>query len=158
MPRKKTEKPRVLFVDDKNDLASQIAEHFAGKLFGDSYDAYSAGPAKDIVDCDLIAEMYAMGEDIRRQASKDFRDTDYLPADARFDYVVYLSAKAFEEWSGKTPWKGRQILCDMGSRESFGATDDLELSQCYAALVARVRSWVEENMRDEERLRSLISA
>ncbi|MDR3283038.1 MAG: hypothetical protein LBS92_05460 [Candidatus Methanoplasma sp.] len=157
MPKDK-KKLRVLFVDDNNDLASQIAEYYTRKLYGGIYEAYSAGPAHDMVDCDLISVMYQEGEDMRRQTSKDFRDADTLPQDERYDFVVFLSRKAFDGWSSKTPWKGCQILKDMGSRSDFKATDDLELGRCYSEFAASVKKWVEDNVSDPEKLRSLISA
>jgi protein-tyrosine-phosphatase len=158
MKGRKQNKIRVLFVDENNDLASQIAEHFTRKYFEEMYEAYSAGPKHDMIDCELISVMYEEGEDMRRQISKDFRDQDNLPADAVFDIVVYFSKDTFDEWSGKTPWKGRQILQDMGSRKDFVATDDLELAQCYSEYIRKIKKWVEDNMGDAEGLRSLVIA
>jgi protein-tyrosine-phosphatase len=154
----KKQKIRVLFVDENNDLASQIAEHFTRKYFGETYDVYSAGPKHDMIDCDLISVMYEKGEDMRRQISKDFKDQENLPADAVFDIVIYLSKDVFDEWSGRTPWKGRQILQDMGSRKDFTATDDLELVQCYSEYIGKVRKWVEDNMENAETLKSQVVA
>jgi protein-tyrosine-phosphatase len=158
MPKDKKKKLRVLFVDDNNDLASQIAEYYTKKAYGDVYEAYSAGPAHDTVDCDLISVMYQEGEDLRRQISKDFRDAENLPQDENYDFVVFFSRKAFDDWSPKTPWKGRQMLIDIGSRADFKASDDAELCQCYSDFASNVKKWVEDNMSDPDRLRSLISA
>ena len=103
-------KTRILFVEAKNDFASQMAEYFTRQLYDGMYDAYSAGPEKDIVDCDMITAMYESGEDIRRQISKDFKDRDFLREDEEYDVVVYMDRPTFEEWSGRTPWKGKQML------------------------------------------------
>ena len=62
-----TPKTKVLFVDQKNDFVSQLAEHFAREMFPSLYETYSAGPEKDIVDCEMISVMYQNGEDIRRK-------------------------------------------------------------------------------------------
>ena len=158
MFKKQVKKLRVLFVDEKNDLTSQIAEYFTREMFGGMYEVYSAGPKHDIVDCEMISAMYQKGEDMRRQISKDFRNQDLLPADAVFDIVVYLDRPVFEEWSAKTPWKGRQMLCEIGSKADFNATDDMELANCYSELIEKVRMWVKENMGDVEKLRSMMSA
>jgi protein-tyrosine-phosphatase len=155
---KKDKKVRVLFVEEKNDLNSQLAEYFTKLYYGNRYEAYSAGPKKDMVDCEMISVMYQRGEDMRRQISKDFRDRDHLREDEDYDIVIYLQKNVFDEWAKRTPWQGRQILFELGGTEDFRATDDLELANCYSELIDRVSIWVKENMNDPEKLRSMISA
>ena len=82
--KKKENRVRVLFVDEKNDFASQMAEYFTMKFYPDQYEAFSAGPEPDIIDCELISAMYQTGEDMRRQVSKHFENEDYLPKDKTF--------------------------------------------------------------------------
>jgi len=158
MFKKQEKKLRVLFVDEKNNLTSQLAEYFTKKMFDNLYEVYSAGPEHDIIDCEIISVMYQRGEDMRRQIAKDFRDQDNLPADAVFDIVIFLREPVFKEWSPKTPWKGIQILQEMGTTADFNATDDLELAECYSEMIDRVRAWVKDNMGDINKLRSMVSA
>ena len=158
MFKKKDTKLRVLFVDQKNDFVSQIAEYFANKLYPDVYEVYSAGPEKDFIDCELISAMYQNGEDLRRQVSKDFKDKDFLREDEEYDYVVFLEKSTFDEWASKTPWKVKQILAPMRTRQEYTATDDLELFQDYIRSMEEVRGWVKANMKDPETLKSLVSA
>ena len=159
MSGKKTEKKtRVLFVDSANDLPSQIAEHYAQQMFGDRYEVYSAGPKKDIVDCDLISVMYCAGEDMRRQHSKKFDDTEALPKDGQYDYVIFLQKPVFAVWATKTPWQGKQILADMGTREEFKCTDEVELAQCLTDMIDRVKAWISANMNDPAKLQALVTA
>lgn len=158
MFKKKESRQRVLFVDQKNDFVSQIAEYFTNQMFSDRYEAFSAGPEKDIIDCEMISALYQSGEDIRRQVSKDFKDRDYLPEDENYDFVIYLQESTFDEWAPKTPWKGKQILAPMRPRSEYTATDDLELYQDYIRTMEEVRDWVAENMKDPENLASLVSA
>ncbi|MCL2032206.1 MAG: hypothetical protein FWH45_00135 [Methanomassiliicoccaceae archaeon] len=155
---KKDRKVRVLFIDEKNDLTSQLAEYFTKEYFGSKYEAYSAGPQRDLIDCELISVMYQRGEDMRRQVSKDFRDRDRLRDDEDYDIVVFLRKNVFDEWAKRTPWQGKQVLCDLGSADDFAATDDLELAECYSGIIEKVSKWVRENMDDVEKLRSMISA
>jgi len=155
---KKEKKVRVLFIEEKNDLISQLAEYFTKKYFGSKYEAYSAGPKRDLVDCELISVMYQMGEDMRRQVSKDFKDRDYLRDDEDYDIVVFLGKGVFDEWAKRTPWQGKQVLCDLGYVVDFTATDDLELAECYSGLIDKMSVWVRENLADTEKLRSMISA
>ena len=158
MFKKKDTKLRVLFVDQKNDFVSQIAEYFANKLYPDVYEVYSAGPEKDFIDCELISAMYQNGEDLRRQVSKDFKDKDFLREDEEYDYVVFMEKSTFDEWASRTPWKGKQILAPMRTRQEYTATDDLELFQDYTRSMEEVRGWVKANMKDPETLKSLVSA
>lgn len=155
---KETQKVRVLFIDQKNDYVSQIAEHFTKQLFSDLYEAYSAGPEKDFVDCELISSMYDVGEDMRTAVSKDFKDKDYLREDQDYDFVVFMQQSTFDEWKDKTPWKGKQIIAPMRMRSEYTATDDLELYQDYIRSMEEVREWVRANMKDPENLKSLVSA
>lgn len=156
-PERDRNKVSVLFVDRKNDLQSQLAEYYTNKQFPGIYQAFSAGPEPDIIDCDMIITMYAESEDIRRQRSKGF-DSEYLPADHGYDYVIYTRPDVFEEIAGKTVWKGKQILADMGSKDDFAATDDKELSEDYMRMALRIREWVRENMEDPRKLKELVSA
>lgn len=155
---KKGKKVRVLFVEQKNDYVSQIAEHFANQLYPDQYEVYSAGPEKDIIDCEMISSMYQCGEDLRRQVSKDFKDRDYLREDEEYDIVVFLEKATYDEWASKTPWQGKQVLVSMRMRSEFTATDDLELHNEYVAVMEQVRDWVKENLKDSEKLLSMVSS
>lgn len=154
---KKEKKVRVLFIDEKNDLISQLAEYFTREYFGSKYEVYSAGPKRDLVDCELISVMYQRGEDMRRQVSKDFRDRDYLRDDEDYDIVIFLCRNVFEEWAKRTPWQGKQILFETEPGD-FAATDDLELAKYYSDLIDKMSAWVRENMADAEKLRLMISA
>jgi protein-tyrosine-phosphatase len=155
---KKEKTVRVLFVEEKNDLISQLAEYFTKQYFGNKYDVYSAGPKKDMVDCELISVMYQRGEDMRRQVSKDFKDRDYLREEEDYDIVIYLQKSVFDEWAKRTPWQGKQILCELERTENFMATDDLELANCYLELIDKMSILVKEYMSDPEKLRSMIIA
>ncbi len=155
---KETKKLRVLFIERKNDFSSQLAEYYTNSLFSDLYEAYSAGPEHDIIDCDLLSVMYRRGEDLRSMVSKDLKDTRYLPEDAVYNVVVWMEPSLFEEVGSESPWKGKQIIVDIGGRQSLDATDDAELAQCMSDFADKVRAWVEQNMSDQERLLSLVTA
>ncbi|MBE6528199.1 MAG: hypothetical protein E7Z64_03395 [Thermoplasmata archaeon] len=156
---KKTEKKiRVLFLDRKNDYVSQLAEHFTNQFFEGMYEVYSAGFEHDIIDCDMISVMYQKGEDMRRQVAKDLKNTELLPKDDNYDYVIYLEQPIFDEYSKKSPWQGKQIVAPMIAREDFTATDDAELFDDYVRVIEQVKAWVAENMKDPENLARLVSA
>lgn len=156
--KKRENRVRVLFVDQRNDFASQMAEYFTMKYFPERYEAYSAGPEPDIIDCELISAMYQNGEDMRRQVSKDFDNEDYLPKDGVYDFIIYTERETFDRLSGNPEWKGRQILAPMRQRLEYEATDDLELYEEYVRSMEEVRAWVRENMADPSKLPSMVTA
>ena len=86
---KVAKKIRILFVDRQNNMSSQLAEFYTKQLYSDMYEVYSAGPQKDIIDCDMLSAMYRRGDDLRNMRSKDFKDTTYLPEDAEYDFIVW---------------------------------------------------------------------
>ncbi len=155
--KKDVKKTIVLFVDSKNDLTSQLAEYYTKQLYPNLYEVYSAGPEKDIVDCDLLSVMYCQGDDLRLQTSKDFFDQEHLPKGEPYDYVVYTQKPVFDEFAKKSPWQGRQILAHLGTREEFTATDDAELARDLLAMADRVREWVKSNMDDPAKLKAMVT-
>lgn len=155
---KETKKLRVLFIERKNDFSSQLAEYYTNSLFSDLYEAYSAGPEHDIIDCDMLSVMYRRGEDLRSMVSKDLKDTKHLPEDAAYDIVIWMDENLFKEIGNQSPWKGKQIVLCLGTRDGLEATDDAELAQCISDFADKVRAWVSENMSDPEKLRTQVSA
>ncbi len=156
--KKEERKPRILFLDRKNDYVSQLAEYFTNQMFEGKYEVYSAGFEHDIIDCEMISVMYQVGEDMRRQVAKDLKNDELLPKDDYYDYVIYMERPIFEEFSKKSPWQGRQILAPMITREEFTATDDAELYDDYVRVIEQVKAWVKENMASMDKLAALVSA
>ncbi|MDR0778707.1 MAG: hypothetical protein LBE48_04645 [Methanomassiliicoccaceae archaeon] len=152
---KKDERPKktaVLFVDEVNDLQSQIAEYFLTELYGSVYEVRSAGPKHDFVDCELLSVMYQNGYDLRRATSKDFNARTMIP----FDYIVFLQQATYDRIHKIIPFEGKQILKDFGSRKDFKATDDYELAQCYSELTEAVKEWVKVTFASPEDLEQLV--
>jgi len=149
---KDTSKTSVLFIDEMNDLQSQIAEYFLIKFYGDMYEVRSAGPKQDCVDCELVSVMYQNGHDIRGAAvSKDF--TTRIMID--YDYIIFLQRSTYDDIHDRLTFPGKHILKDFGSRADFRATDDLELANCYAKLIEDVGAWVKETFASPEDLDKL---
>ena len=142
----------VLFVDETNDLQSQIAEHFLTEFYSDIYEIRSAGPKNDHVDCELVAVMYQNGHDIRRATSKDFAAKNMI----KYDYIVFLQKETYDRIREVIPFKGKHILKDFGSRADFKATDDKELADCYTSLTEAVKEWVRETFSSPENLERLV--
>lgn len=151
--KKASGKVKVMFVDEMNDLQSQIAQYFLNEMYGDMYEAYSAGPKWDCIDCELISAMYQEGYDIRAETAKDFRQKK-LPG--KLDYIVFLEKATYDRIKDVIPWDAPQILSDFGRKSDFDATDDCELFECYKKLIEKVRVWVQETFRDPAALGSLV--
>lgn len=148
------DKIRILFIDEMNDLQSQIAEYFLLEKYGDLYDVRSAGPKHDIVDCDLLSVMYREGYDIRRNISKDFA-VKKMPT--KMDYLVFLEKETYDRIKDVVPWDAPHILKDFGRKEGFAnVTDDAELYQSFKDLIEAVASWVAETFVDPGKLDDLV--
>ena len=81
--RLKTER-KVLFLCVHNSARSQMAEGFLRHLYGDRYEAYSAGITPTQVNPYAIKAMAEVGIDISGQRSKSFREF----SDLDFDVVI----------------------------------------------------------------------
>lgn len=149
------DKLRILLVDEFNDLQSQVAEYFINQMYGDMYDAHSAGPKFECINCELISSMYQLGYDIRAGRSKDF-SAKKLPS--KLDYIIFLEKATYDRIKDVIPWQAPKILCDFGRKENFEkATDDVELFECYKEFIEKVRVWVEETFKDPETLKSMVA-
>ena len=150
---KKDEKVKIMFLDEMNDLQSQIAEYFAKEFYSDKYEVWSAGPKFDFIDCELISVMYQNGYDIRAWNAKDFK-AKKMPQ--KFDYLIFLEKSTYDRIKDVVPYDAKKICFDFGRKENFeSATDDRELYDCYVKLIESVKDWVKENLRDPENLGAL---
>ena len=85
-------KKRVLFVCTHNSARSQMAEALLNKLYGDKYEAYSAGVEPREINPYAIKAMAEVGIDISKQRSKSIKE--FLGQ--KFDYVVTVCDYARE--------------------------------------------------------------
>lgn len=147
-------KIRILFIDEFNDLQSQIAEYFMKKMHNDVYDVFSAGPKCDCIDCELVSVMYQMGYDIRSMKAKDFNEKK-IPCE--LDYVVFLEKITYDRIKNSIPWDAPKILMDFGRKDNFDkATNDIELAEYYKQFIENVRMWVEKTFTDFEKLKFMV--
>lgn len=89
---KSERRQRVLFLCTHNSARSQMAEGILRAIFGDRYDAYSAGVAPTAVDPDAIRAMADIGIDISCHRSKGIGDL----SGTTFDLVVTVCDGARE--------------------------------------------------------------
>ena len=84
------EKKKVLFLCTHNSARSQMAEGLLRAMYGDSYEAYSAGIEATTIDPRAVAVMKEIGIDIsgqRSKSAKEFRDII-------FDHAVTVCDRA----------------------------------------------------------------
>jgi Protein-tyrosine-phosphatase len=147
------EKIRILFVDETNELQSQIAEFFLKELYGDVYEVCSAGAHFDHMDCELISSMYQIGYDIRQYRAKDFRSKQILK---EYDYLVFLQRETYDRIKDIAPYDCKKVMGkDFGTRKDLKATDDKELFEAYTQLVAQIKDWVQETFKDPSALEGM---
>jgi len=79
-------KKKVLFICKHNSARSQMAEGLLNSIYGDSFEAYSAGTDPDIVNHYAVKVMADRGIDISRNPSKSLKEFE----GEEFDYVVTL--------------------------------------------------------------------
>ena len=84
---------KVLFICTHNSSRSQIGEGLLRALYGDRYEAYSAGTNPTRVNPYAIRVMKEIGIDISSQSSKSVDEFLYK----KFDYVVTVCNHAKEE-------------------------------------------------------------
>lgn len=83
-------KQKVLFIDTHNADCSQILQGLLEKIYGDRYDAYSAGITPERVSIHVVKVMSEIGVELLTYRSKsvdEFRDM-------QFDYIVSMGEKA----------------------------------------------------------------
>jgi len=88
----KTGKKKVLFLCTSNSARSQMAEGLLRGLYGDRYEAYSAGVEATAVDPRAVSVMTELGIDISGQRSKSAEELE----DVIFDLAVTVCDRAKE--------------------------------------------------------------
>ncbi|MFH1421390.1 MAG: arsenate reductase ArsC [Planctomycetota bacterium] len=86
------EKQRVLFLCTYNSARSQIAEGLLRHLFGEEYEAFSAGVSPLAVSSYAVTVMSEIGIDISKQRAKSVEDFRQM----RFDSVITVCDNAKE--------------------------------------------------------------
>lgn len=89
---KNTDKKHVLFVCTHNSARSQMAEGLLRALYGDRYEAYSAGTQPSGINPHAVGVMAEIGIDISTHDSKNVNE--FLGEE--FDYVVTVCDHAKE--------------------------------------------------------------
>lgn len=129
-------KPKVLFICYHNTGRSQLAEAMLRHLYGDRFEAYSAGVvASPRVNPYAIKVMEQMGVDMSGQRSKSIDEY----ADFTFDYVITVCDQAKEACPF---FPGRQVLHrSIPSALSSGSEEEVVAS--WVRVRDEIREWLE---------------
>lgn len=108
-------KKRVLFICTHNACRSQMAEGLLNALYGDRYEAYSAGTEPSAVNPCSIRVMAEIGIDISKHTSKSLKE--FL--EQEFDFVVTVCDNARQTCP---VFPGKVKMLHWGLKDPSGAT------------------------------------
>ena len=137
-------KEKVLFICTHNSVRSQMAEGFLRTLYGERYEAYSAGTEPTDVNPYAVKVMAEVGIDISSQRSKSIDELKGI----KFDYIVTVCDRARESCI-LPPGGGRHIHKEFDDPSRFKGTEE-EILNRFRALRDQIRSWIEERFGEGE--------
>lgn len=127
---------RILFLDEGNDGASQLAEHFTQKAFPNSGQYESAGfaPAEEIA-ADYVRFAETVGLDLSKAWPTDLQAR--VPQLDDYDLVVCLSKQSFEKLP-KLPFHTTALAWDIDTSNSPELVYR-QITPCVRELMDRLR-------------------
>jgi arsenate reductase (thioredoxin) len=133
-------KQNVMFLCTGNSCRSQMAEGWARKYWGDSFDVFSAGTKKHGMNQRAIKVMLEAGLDISTQYSKT---TNELP-EVKFDFVVTVCDSANEN----CPYFPGSKIIHVGFQDPPALTKDMTNEEEILKIYRRVRDEIESFIKD----------
>ena len=133
-------KKKVLFICTHNSARSQMAEGLLRELYGDRYEAYSAGTEETTVNPYAIEVMRQAGIDISHHRSKtieSFRDTV-------FDLVVTVCDDARSRCPFFPGKKVIHVSFEDPSRGEGGG--DEEVRAVFVRVRDEIRTWIRDTL------------
>lgn len=135
-------KEKVLFICNQNSGRSQMAEALLRMLYGDRYEAYSAGVIPSQVNPYAIKAMEQLGVDMSRHRSKSLDEFK----DVEFDYVVTVCDIAKET----CPYfPGRHVIHHSFSGASSEGSEE-EVLASFGRVRDEIRAWIEEQFGERD--------
>jgi len=131
-------KKRILFICTHNSARSQIAEGLMNALYGDRYEAYSAGTEPSRVSPYAVAVMAEQGIDISRHRAKHVNEFRGMS----FDYVITICDSA-QEACPFFPGAKKYLHKEFDDPASFTGTEDEKLAN-FRRIREEIRAWLEE--------------
>lgn len=131
-------KQKVLFICTHNSARSQMVEGLLNHMYGDKYQAYSAGTHPSIVSPYAIEAMKEIGIDISHQYSKSLQE--FLKQD--LDYVITVCDNANETCPFFPGGKKRMHQSFQNPSEFSGS--DKEILNGFRYIRDEIKNWIEE--------------
>jgi len=131
------EKKKVLFLCTHNSARSQMSEGLLRALYGDRYEAYSAGTEVTRVNPYVAKSMAQIGIDLSAHRSKSVEEFRGM----EFDYVVTVCDNARENCPF---FPGKQIIHHSFSDPSRFTGTEEEILQGVAKVREEIKAWIIE--------------
>ncbi len=144
----KTGKKKVLFLCTHNSARSQMAEGLLRALYGDRYQAYSAGVEATAVDPRAVSVMKELGIDISGQLSKSAEEL----GDVVFDLAVTVCDRAKEacpicnidlDLPSRVP-KAREVVHKNFEDPAAATGSEEEQLRAFRRARDEIREWIVE--------------
>ncbi|MFU2157502.1 MULTISPECIES: arsenate reductase ArsC [Caldisericum] len=134
-------KLKVLFVCTHNSARSQMAEAFLNALYGERFEAYSAGTHPGTLNSYVVKAMKEIGIDISNNKTKSVMDFK----GKRFDYVVTVCDQAREECP-YFPGALQYIHKGFEDPSTFTGSDE-EIMEKVRKLRDEIEQWIMETFK-----------
>jgi len=135
-------KKRILFICTHNSARSQMAEGFINNLYGDRYEAFSAGTEKTGVNPYAVEAMKMAGIDISNQRSKSIEEF----RGELFDYVVTLCDRAR---SSCPFFPGKKVLHRSFDDPAGARGNHDDVLQEFLKVRDEIKAWIDETFGKE---------
>ncbi len=129
---------KVLFICTHNSARSQIAEGLLNTIYGDKYEAFSAGIEKTRVNPYAIKVMKEIGIDISNHVSKSIEEF----RDMTFDFVVTVCDNAKESCPF---FPGKKVLHKSFEDPANFNGEIKETLAIFRKVRDEIKSWIIEN-------------
>jgi len=136
-------KTRVLFVCIHNSARSQMAEAFLNGLYGDRFEAESAGLEPGRLNPIAVQVMKEIGIDISHKETRDV--FDYIKSGRRYSYVITVCDEASGERCPVFPGVAAKLHWSFDDPSAFVGSDAERLErtrQVRNQIERAVRNWV----------------
>lgn len=131
-------KMKILFICTHNSSRSQMAEGIANSMFGDSFEAYSAGTSPSSVNPYAISAMKDIGINIENNRSKSVNEFN----DLNFDYAVTVCDSARESCPVFTGAK--KVIHKSFNDPSSTTGNSEEILEEFKSVRDQIKTWIEE--------------
>lgn len=134
-----SQKKKVLFICTHNSARSQMAEGILNSIYGDRFDAHSAGTKPRIANPYAIRAMKEIGIEISNHTSKSVNEF----IDLIFDYVITVCDSA-KETCPHFPGAKKYIHKSFTDPTSFEGTDE-EKYLVFTQVRDEINYWIQKS-------------